>query len=192
MVGRRRLAVSHLASTTIDSLAGLANRRHKQRHGSWRQLGCQQPRQLSLSEQLAQSVLDGEMEVVENEEDKDENLPPVLHKAWEASRLRALNDVLGELQPGELLLEAVEAAWKGESVEVLSGEEVDLEASFAAAWGTSTKEAEGRQQRTGWSRQATAGKEEGTAKRDRGGGAGARQVEHARVQCRSTLVVQCW
>ena len=32
----------------------------------------------------------------------------MMHKAWEASRLRALNEVLGgELQPEELLLEAV-------------------------------------------------------------------------------------
>ena len=39
------------------------------------------------------------MEVVETEEDKEDDLPPVLHKAWEASRLRALNRVRGvELQ----------------------------------------------------------------------------------------------
>ena len=47
------------------------------------------------------------------EEVEEENLPPVLHKAWEAPRLRALNEVLGvELQPEELLLEAVEAPWE--------------------------------------------------------------------------------
>ena len=39
-----------------------------------------------------------------------ENLPPVLHKACEAPSLRAPNGVLSmELQPEELLLEAVEA-----------------------------------------------------------------------------------
>ena len=55
---------------------------------------------------------------------EEENLPPVHHKAWEAERLRALNEVLGaELQPEELLLEAVEAPWK----EVSDGESSDEE-----------------------------------------------------------------
>ena len=55
----------------------------------------------------------------------------MLHKAWEAPRLRALNEVLGvELQPEELLLEAVEAPWREESEEVSSGEEVEGHASL--------------------------------------------------------------
>ena len=64
------------------------------------------------------SVLDEEAEVVKAGEGtcRGEGLPPVLHKAWEASRLRALNGVLsGEPQPKELLLGAVEAPWKEES-----------------------------------------------------------------------------
>ena len=63
------------------------------------------------------SVLDEEVEVVEAEEDKEGGLSHVLHKAWEASRLslRALNGVLGvELQPKELLLEAVGGMAGGE------------------------------------------------------------------------------
>ena len=46
-------------------------------------------------------------EGVEAEEEvRGEGLSPVLHEAWEARRLRALNDVLGvELQPG---------SWSGE------------------------------------------------------------------------------
>ena len=43
----------------------------------------------------------------------EENLPPVHHKAWEAEMLRALNGMLSvELQPEELLLEAVEVQWR--------------------------------------------------------------------------------
>ena len=57
--------------------------------------------------------LDGKVEAAGAEEVGVENLPPVHHKAWEAERLRALNEVLSvELQPEELLLEAVEAPWK--------------------------------------------------------------------------------
>ena len=53
------------------------------------------------------SVLGGRVEA--DEEDMEEDLPPVLHKAYEAPRLRALNEVLGvELQPEELLLQ-----WEG-------------------------------------------------------------------------------
>ena len=56
-------------------------------------------------------------------------------KAWEASRLRALNEVLGvELQPKELLLEAMEAPW-GESDEVSSSEEEEGQASLHAEGG---------------------------------------------------------
>ena len=33
-------SLSHHRQPGIDSLAGLADWRHKQRHGSWRQLGC--------------------------------------------------------------------------------------------------------------------------------------------------------
>ena len=58
---------------------------------------------------------------------EEEDLPPVHHKAWEAERLRALNGVLGaELQPEELLLEAVEAPWKEVSDEESSDEEVEV------------------------------------------------------------------
>ena len=78
------------------------------------------------SEPTVGSVLDEEVVVVRTEEGEEEDLPPVLHKAWEASRVRALNEVLGiELQPEELLVVAVEAPWKGESDEVSSGEEVE-------------------------------------------------------------------
>ena len=46
------------------------------------------------------------MEAAGAEKVEVENLPPVHHKAWEAERLRALNEVLSvELQPEELLLE---------------------------------------------------------------------------------------
>ena len=48
------------------------------------------------------------------------------HKAWEAERRRALNEVLSvELQPEELLLEAVEAPWREESDEESSGGEAE-------------------------------------------------------------------
>ena len=86
------------------------------------------------------------MEVVETEEDKEDDLPPVLHKAWEASRLRALNEVLGELQSGELLYiggsggSMEGGGWGG--AEWWGGGE----ASFVAAWRASTKEAKGRKQ----------------------------------------------
>ena len=49
-----------------------------------------------------------------------------MHKAWEAPRLRALNEVLGvQLQPKELL-EAVEAPWREERDEVSSEEEAEV------------------------------------------------------------------
>ena len=55
---------------------------------------------------------------------EEENL---LHKAWEAPRLRALNEMLDvELQPEELLLEAVEAPWREERDEVSSEEEAEV------------------------------------------------------------------
>ena len=91
-------SLSHHRQPGIDSasLAGLADWRHKQR-----QLGAAKAMQ---PEPTMGSVLDEEVEVVGAEE---ENLPPVLHKAWEASRVGALNEVLGvELHPEELLLEA--------------------------------------------------------------------------------------
>ena len=53
-------------------------------------------------------------------------MPHVLHKAWEAPRLRALNEVLGvELQPEELLLEAVEAPWREKGNGEAGGVEVE-------------------------------------------------------------------
>ena len=53
------------------------------------------------------------------------------HKAWEAERLRALNEMLSvELQPEELLLEAVEVPWRGESGEESSGEEMEAGSSL--------------------------------------------------------------
>ena len=59
------------------------------------------------------------------------NLPPVQHKAWEAERLRALNEVLSvELQPEELLLEAVEAPWKEVSDEESSDGEMMVASSL--------------------------------------------------------------
>ena len=65
------------------------------------------------------------------------------------SRLRALNGVLGvELQPEELLLEAVEAPWRGESNE--------------------SRGLDGR------GKCSTAGEEEGTAEGGREEGTGAR------------------
>ena len=58
---------------------------------------------------------------------EEENLSLVHHKAWEAERLRALNGVLGaELQPEELLLEAVEAPWKEASDGESSDEEMEM------------------------------------------------------------------
>ena len=43
------------------------------------------------------SELDEEVGVVGTEEDEEKDLPPVQHKAWEASRprVRAMNEVLG-------------------------------------------------------------------------------------------------
>ena len=41
------------------------------------------------------SGLGEKVETVGAEEVAGENLPPVLHTAWEASKLRALNEVLG-------------------------------------------------------------------------------------------------
>ena len=43
------------------------------------------------------------------------DLPPVRHEAWEAGTVRAVNETLSaELQPEVQLLEAVEAPWKEE------------------------------------------------------------------------------
>ena len=64
---------------------------------------------------------------------EEEDLPPVQHKAWEASslRLRALNEVVSvELQPKWLLLEAVAAPWGEESDEEPSGGEVEVGSSL--------------------------------------------------------------
>ena len=64
---------------------------------------------------------------VEGAGSEEEDLPPVHHKAWEVGRLRALNGVLSaELQPEELLLEAVKAPWKEASDEESSDEEVEV------------------------------------------------------------------
>ena len=55
----------------------------------------------------------------------------IRHGSWEAERLRALNGVLSaELQPEELLLEAVEAPWKEMSDEESSDEEVEVGSSL--------------------------------------------------------------
>jgi len=70
--------------------------------------------------------LDEKVEAAGAEEVEEENLPSVLHKAWGAQRLRAQNEVGVELQPEELLLEAVEAPWREERDEVSSGEEVEV------------------------------------------------------------------
>ena len=49
------------------------------------------------------------------------------HKAWEVEGLRAVNGMLGaELQPEELLLEAVDAPWKEVSDRESSDEEVEM------------------------------------------------------------------
>ena len=73
----------------------------------------------------------GQVEGARAEEVEVENLPPVHHKAWEAERLRALNEVLSvELQPEELLLEAVEAPWREESGEESSGGEMEVGSSL--------------------------------------------------------------
>ena len=73
---RRRLPVSHLAAATIDILAGLADWGHKQR-----QLGAARVSAAKLkaaqSKPAAGSMLDEEVEVVEAEEDREEDL----HKA---------------------------------------------------------------------------------------------------------------
>ena len=53
----------------------------------------------------------------------------------EADRLRALNRVLGEeLQPEELLLEAVEAPWKEESDGESSDGEVEMGSPLHPGW----------------------------------------------------------
>ena len=58
-------------------------------------------------------------------EEEQANLPPMQHKAWEAPKVRAMNEVLGvELHPEELLLKAVEAPWKEVSSEESSDGEV--------------------------------------------------------------------
>ena len=88
---------------------------------------------------------------------KEEDPPPVHHKAWEAERLRALNGALGEeLQPEELLLEAVEAPWKEMSFGESSDEEVEVPGWLIVPSWAGTKEDEGRDQRTGRSKQAAA------------------------------------
>ena len=125
-----------------------------------------------------------------------ENLPPVHHKAWEAERLRALNEVLSvELQPEELLLEAVEAPWKEVSDEESSDEEMMVASSlytYVPRW-ASTKEDEGRGQRSGWPRQAAAEEREQAAGRSWREEARKWQVEHARVHCRSWWYnASCW
>ena len=92
--------------------------------------------------------------------------------------------VLGaELQPEELLLEAVEAPWKEERDEVSSGEEVEACSPLQPGGLAPKRMRDGSNWWAGWQRQATA--EEGRAT---GGSwreeARQLQVEPARVQCR--------
>jgi hypothetical protein len=97
----------------------------------WRQLECQQPRLCNPWQQLGEAGLDGKVEAAGAEEVEEEDLPPVQHKAWEAKRLRALNEVLSvELQPEELLLEAVEAPWKEVSNEESSDGKMEVGSSL--------------------------------------------------------------
>jgi len=71
-VGGRRLTVSHPASATIDSLAGLAGWRHKQRQLEAVRVSIVKAAQ---SEPAVGSVLDEEVEVGGAEEDREEGLP---------------------------------------------------------------------------------------------------------------------
>ena len=59
--------------------------------GGW---GVSSQLKAARSGQAVGSVLDEEVEVVGAVEGGEEDLPPVQHKAWEAPRLRALNEVL--------------------------------------------------------------------------------------------------
>ena len=94
----------HPGADSLDSRSGLV---------AWRR----QPRQLVAAGVSAAEAVQpvaaeeaGQGGEVEEAGSEEEDLPPVHHKAWEAERLRALNGVLSaELQPEDLLLEAVEA-----------------------------------------------------------------------------------
>ena len=169
----------------MSSLAELAD---------WRHNSCRR-RQLEATEVSAAkavqpeptvgSGLDEKVEAVGAEDVEEEHLPPVLHKAWEASRLRALNEVLGvELQPEELLLGAVEAPWGEESGEVSSGEEAKVRSPLQPGGlapkrmrdGSSGQDGRGKQQQK---------RRKGRQSLKRSWREEARQwqVEHARVQC---------
>ena len=102
----------------LNSLTGLTDWRHKQRQQKQLETAMV-PATEAVQPEWAEGLGQGGNSKVEPagaEEVEGENLPPVqhnLHKAWEASRLRALNEVLSaELQPKGLLLEAVGAPWR--------------------------------------------------------------------------------
>ena len=162
----------------------MAGWRHKQRQLEAAKVSACAAKAMQ-SEQTVGTVLDEEVEAVGAEEEEEGNLPLCcIRHAREASRVRALNEVLGgELQPEELLLKAVEAPWKEEeSDEVSSGEEVEGLASLQPG-GPAPKRLRDESRGLGGR-----GKQRkrcmGTAERSRKEGTGARLVEHARVQCR--------
>ena len=111
----------------LNSLVGLADWRHKRRQQKQLEAAKAPATEAMQPESAEEAGQDGKVEAAGAEEVEEENLPPVQHRAWEAPRLRALNEVLSvELQPEELLLEAVEAPWREESDEESSGGEMEV------------------------------------------------------------------
>ena len=107
------------------------------------------------------SGLDEKVEVVGAEEDEEENLPPVLHKAWDAPRLRALNEVLGQWVWSSSQRSCCWRQWRH-----LGGRRVTRCQVVRRWWCVarfsldSTKEDEGWEQWAGWPRQTTTKEEE--------------------------------
>ena len=77
------------------------------------------------------------------------DLPPVRHEAWEAETVRGMNEVLSaELQPEVQLLEAVEAPWKEEG-EAGGGEVVKVRKVKTAGASKADEEGEGAEEAPG-------------------------------------------
>ena len=68
----------------MNSLAGLADWRHKRRQRRQLEAAKVSAAKAMQPESTGGSGLDEKVEAVGVEEMKEENLPPVLHKAWEA------------------------------------------------------------------------------------------------------------
>ena len=107
------------------------------------------------------------------------DLSLVQHKVWEASRLRALNEVLGVgLQPEELLLEAMEAPWRDEDGEKAG--EVQVEERVALQPGGATPK---RLRGKNWEQGGAAKQQRGKRRRVQRGEDGQEQRRGMRKWC---------